>query len=234
MESFQNRLRSFYNWQRPEPPQVEQLALEGFFHEPFTYDGISCFSCGFFLNQWQPLTQPWFEHARYNPECEALRLVLPQTRILMATRQHPAYNMQNFMEMEDPTLSQYEAWNQRLERQGLTPVASLSPEDNLRNWKEAKKMDTILSSTPVRHRGTQTYELRWTNLKMMPGLSPEMQESLARCGYHYPYVANTVRCAYCSFSFDPQSIKDGETSHSAECPVLTWRNNLYFTCPQAL
>lgn len=72
MASPDARLRSFKNW----TSAVDKHALVecGFFSINLA-DYTKCFQCGGGCNGWQSDDDPWFEHARWYPDCEYVRLV---------------------------------------------------------------------------------------------------------------------------------------------------------------
>jgi hypothetical protein len=221
METYSERLSTFASWTRTDI-SPHNLAAHGFY---FANGLTQCFCCGLVVQRWELLAQPWFEHAREAPECSYLRSILPENRILMAFKRWPWNTAFDFLRFQNPSNEQYQAWTQYMARKGLVPCVPWTRHEDFQLWRMAKQMDTVLST-----RSYQTYEYRWTTLKDLPHSTPEMQESLARCGYHL--VNSRVECEYCHWTFDPLAIKEDEQFHSSDCAVSTWRNNLYFTRPQ--
>ncbi|XP_034037359.1 E3 ubiquitin-protein ligase XIAP isoform X1 [Thalassophryne amazonica] len=69
MERFEDRLRSFRGVQHPV--DHERLARAGFYSAG-TGDKVLCFCCGGGLKGWQPVEDPWEEHAKHYPGCSFL------------------------------------------------------------------------------------------------------------------------------------------------------------------
>lgn len=69
-----NRLATFANW----PPQMkqkpEQLAECGLYYAG-DGDKVKCFHCGGELYNWDPKDDVFFEHARWFPSCQYMRLI---------------------------------------------------------------------------------------------------------------------------------------------------------------
>lgn len=57
-----------YTGRDVNPVDTTKLVEAGFFARD-TPAMIRCFQCGLLLGGWQPGDDPWFEHARWNPEC---------------------------------------------------------------------------------------------------------------------------------------------------------------------
>lgn len=68
------RVRTFENWPIPQIQKPEILAEAGFY---FTRpdDQVRCFHCNGGLRSWQKEDDPWFEHAKWFPQCNFVRLV---------------------------------------------------------------------------------------------------------------------------------------------------------------
>ncbi|KAL5289243.1 BIRC2 family protein [Megaselia abdita] len=68
------RVRTFDEWPIPQIQKPEVLAEAGFY---FTRpdDQVRCFHCNGGLRSWQKEDDPWFEHAKWFPQCNFVRLV---------------------------------------------------------------------------------------------------------------------------------------------------------------
>lgn len=68
------RVRTFEDWPIPQIQKPEVLAEAGFY---FTRpdDQVRCFHCNGGLRSWQKEDDPWFEHAKWFPQCNFVRLV---------------------------------------------------------------------------------------------------------------------------------------------------------------
>lgn len=68
------RIRTFDDWPIPQIQKPEVLAEAGFY---FTRpdDQVRCFHCNGGLRSWQKEDDPWFEHAKWFPICNFVRLV---------------------------------------------------------------------------------------------------------------------------------------------------------------
>lgn len=72
--SLDARLRTFTNWPISEIQRPEALAQAGlYFHN--IDDQVRCFHCFIGLRSWQKEDDPWFEHARWYPQCQFVQLV---------------------------------------------------------------------------------------------------------------------------------------------------------------
>lgn len=72
--SLDARLRSFANWPRSSVQSAETLATAGFYYQNID-DHVLCFQCNGGLRSWQREDDPFFEHARWFPKCDFVRLV---------------------------------------------------------------------------------------------------------------------------------------------------------------
>lgn len=68
------RIRTYDDWPIPQIQKPEVLAEAGFY---FTRpdDQVRCFHCSGGLRSWQKEDDPWFEHAKWFPQCNFVRLV---------------------------------------------------------------------------------------------------------------------------------------------------------------
>ncbi|XP_071160548.1 baculoviral IAP repeat-containing protein 7-like [Mytilus edulis] len=67
-----SRIDSFANWPVHLTQSPADMASAGFFYTG-TSDHCRCFFCGGGLRNWEPVDQPWEEHAHWYPECPFVR-----------------------------------------------------------------------------------------------------------------------------------------------------------------
>ncbi|XP_037820614.1 death-associated inhibitor of apoptosis 2 [Lucilia sericata] len=72
--SLHSRLRTYSNWPIPEIQKPEDLAQAGLYYQKID-DQVRCFHCNMGLRSWEKEDDPWFEHAKWYPMCEFVRLV---------------------------------------------------------------------------------------------------------------------------------------------------------------
>lgn len=72
--SFDARLRTYTDWPIPDIQKPEKLAQAGLYYQNVD-DQVRCFHCSIGLRSWEKEDDPWFEHARWCPECQFVRLV---------------------------------------------------------------------------------------------------------------------------------------------------------------
>ncbi|XP_055372378.1 death-associated inhibitor of apoptosis 2 [Condylostylus longicornis] len=68
------RMRTYARWPIPEIQNPEILAQAGFYYQEIE-DQVRCFHCNGGLRSWQEEDDPWFEHAKWFPYCNFLKLV---------------------------------------------------------------------------------------------------------------------------------------------------------------
>lgn len=78
--SLDARLRTYSRWPISEIQKPEILAQAGFYYQQID-DQVRCFHCNGGLRSWQKEDDPWFEHAKWFPLCQFLKLVKGQTYI---------------------------------------------------------------------------------------------------------------------------------------------------------
>lgn len=66
--TLQSRLKTFSDWPSTSGQTPETLADAGFFYID-RFDHVKCFYCDGGLRNWEPADDPWFEHARWFPNC---------------------------------------------------------------------------------------------------------------------------------------------------------------------
>ncbi|XP_036333865.1 death-associated inhibitor of apoptosis 2 [Rhagoletis pomonella] len=72
--SLDSRLRTYTDWPIPDIQQPEALAQAGLYYQNVD-DQVRCFHCNIGLRSWQREDDPWFEHAKWFPQCQFVRLV---------------------------------------------------------------------------------------------------------------------------------------------------------------
>ncbi|CAD7012398.1 unnamed protein product [Ceratitis capitata] len=72
--SLDSRLRTYTHWPIPDIQQPEALAQAGLYYQNVD-DQVRCFHCNIGLRSWQREDDPWFEHAKWFPQCQFVRLV---------------------------------------------------------------------------------------------------------------------------------------------------------------
>ncbi|XP_065367916.1 death-associated inhibitor of apoptosis 2 [Calliphora vicina] len=72
--SLQSRLRTYSNWPITDIQKPEDLAQAGLYYQKVD-DQVRCFHCNMGLRSWEKEDDPWFEHAKWYPMCEFVRLV---------------------------------------------------------------------------------------------------------------------------------------------------------------
>lgn len=68
------RMRTYSNWPISEIQNPEILSQAGFYYQDID-DQVRCFHCNGGLRSWQKEDDPWFEHAKWFPHCQFLKLV---------------------------------------------------------------------------------------------------------------------------------------------------------------
>lgn len=84
LQSFRERIRTFYNWSRIQTPDA--LASAGFFRTPDAgADDVQCFYCGIRVFDWEDSDEPLSEHIRWSQNCKFAKLMqtLKQTKTLI-------------------------------------------------------------------------------------------------------------------------------------------------------
>ncbi|XP_002131654.2 baculoviral IAP repeat-containing protein 8 [Ciona intestinalis] len=72
MENFRERIRTFISWPRGVTKATPvEIAKAGFFYLN-ERDRAKCFYCNGGLQNWEPNDEPWFEHAKWFPNCDFL------------------------------------------------------------------------------------------------------------------------------------------------------------------
>uniref|UniRef100_F6R5K2 Uncharacterized protein n=2 Tax=Ciona intestinalis TaxID=7719 RepID=F6R5K2_CIOIN len=72
MENFRERIRTFISWPRGVTKATPvEIAKAGFFYLK-ERDRAKCFYCNGGLQNWEPNDEPWFEHAKWFPNCDFL------------------------------------------------------------------------------------------------------------------------------------------------------------------
>nr|XP_006812129.1 PREDICTED: baculoviral IAP repeat-containing protein 2-like [Saccoglossus kowalevskii] len=69
--TFKRRLDSFNTWSSKMNQKPDDLADAGFYYTGIK-DNVKCFSCDGGLRNWEPLDEPWKEHAKWFPRCAYL------------------------------------------------------------------------------------------------------------------------------------------------------------------
>ncbi|XP_053961917.1 death-associated inhibitor of apoptosis 2 [Anastrepha ludens] len=72
--SLDSRLRTYTDWPIPDIQKPEALAQAGLYYQNVD-DQVRCFHCNMGLRSWQREDDPWFEHAKWFPQCQFVRLV---------------------------------------------------------------------------------------------------------------------------------------------------------------
>lgn len=72
-----SRLRTFATWPADLIQTPDTLAEAGFFYEGIS-DQVRCFHCDGGLRNWDPVDDPWTEHARWFPSCSFVKLIKGQ------------------------------------------------------------------------------------------------------------------------------------------------------------
>lgn len=72
--SLDARLRTYSNWPIPDVQRPEGLAHAGLYYQEVD-DQVRCFHCNMGLRSWEKEDDPWFEHAKWYPMCQFVRLV---------------------------------------------------------------------------------------------------------------------------------------------------------------
>ncbi|XP_039956744.1 death-associated inhibitor of apoptosis 2 [Bactrocera tryoni] len=72
--SLDSRLRTYVNWPIPDIQKPDALAQAGLYYQNVE-DQVRCFHCNIGLRSWQREDDPWFEHAKWFPQCQFVRLV---------------------------------------------------------------------------------------------------------------------------------------------------------------
>ncbi|XP_061394548.1 death-associated inhibitor of apoptosis 2 [Musca vetustissima] len=72
--SLDARLRTYTNWPIPDIQKPESLAQAGLYYQGVD-DQVRCFHCNMGLRSWEKEDDPWFEHAKWYPMCQFVRLV---------------------------------------------------------------------------------------------------------------------------------------------------------------
>ena len=86
------------------------------------------------MKRWPDLTQPWFEHARFHPQCAALRAAVPEAKIALASRRLPVFTIDEFLQISNPTLVEYEGFRWYMESKGLSLLESVRLDESFRNF----------------------------------------------------------------------------------------------------
>lgn len=68
MVDYEDRLGTYVGWPQDKQQRPEDLAVAGLFYTG-PGDAVQCFQCGGRLARWEPLDEPWTEHARWSPTC---------------------------------------------------------------------------------------------------------------------------------------------------------------------
>ncbi|XP_037953728.1 uncharacterized protein LOC119683913 [Teleopsis dalmanni] len=72
--SLDTRLRTYTNWPIRDVQKPESLAQAGLYYQNVD-DQVRCFHCNIGLRSWQKEDDPWFEHAKWYPQCQFVKLV---------------------------------------------------------------------------------------------------------------------------------------------------------------
>ncbi|XP_075165896.1 death-associated inhibitor of apoptosis 2 [Haematobia irritans] len=72
--SLDARLQTYTNWPIPNIQSPELLAQAGLYYQEVD-DQVRCFHCNMGLRSWEKEDDPWFEHAKWYPMCQFVRLV---------------------------------------------------------------------------------------------------------------------------------------------------------------
>ncbi|KAL9917201.1 death-associated inhibitor of apoptosis 2 [Glossina fuscipes] len=78
--SLDARLRTYNNWPIPDIQKPVALAEAGLYYQEVD-DQVRCFHCNMGLRSWEKEDDPWFEHAKWYPQCPFVRLVKGNTYI---------------------------------------------------------------------------------------------------------------------------------------------------------
>lgn len=93
--SLDARMRTYANWPIPDIQKPEALSQAGFYYQDID-DQVRCFHCNGGLRSWQKEDDPWFDHAKWFPHCQFVKLVMsPQyvTQVQEAARQMSQNNV---------------------------------------------------------------------------------------------------------------------------------------------
>ncbi|XP_065347242.1 baculoviral IAP repeat-containing protein 7-B-like isoform X2 [Cloeon dipterum] len=86
-QTVQARLASFSGWPRATPTP-DALAAAGFFYQGMN-DHASCFHCNGGLHNWDPMDDPWMEHARWFSLCPYINITKGQDYVKEMVRNKP-------------------------------------------------------------------------------------------------------------------------------------------------
>ncbi|XP_055855654.1 death-associated inhibitor of apoptosis 2 [Episyrphus balteatus] len=93
--SLDARMRTYANWPIPDIQKPEALSQAGFYYQDID-DQVRCFHCNGGLRSWQKEDDPWFDHAKWFPHCQFVKLVMsPQyvTQVQEVARQMSQNNV---------------------------------------------------------------------------------------------------------------------------------------------
>ncbi|XP_055904707.1 death-associated inhibitor of apoptosis 2 [Eupeodes corollae] len=93
--SLDARMRTYANWPIPDIQKPEALSQAGFYYQDID-DQVRCFHCNGGLRSWQKEDDPWFDHAKWFPNCQFVKLVMsPQyvTQVQELARQMSQNNV---------------------------------------------------------------------------------------------------------------------------------------------
>ncbi|XP_063431768.1 baculoviral IAP repeat-containing protein 7-B-like [Mytilus trossulus] len=94
------RLASFRNWPKTQTPV--DLAGAGFFYTGKN-DVVKCYSCGIRLGEWEPHEHPWMEHSKHSPECDFVKIKMPNRETHNLLTEQPSPSSEEYGAIANPT-----------------------------------------------------------------------------------------------------------------------------------